>query len=166
MRIRETRREDLKRIEEIYVIAREFMAAHGNPNQWGPTGWPHMSVIEEDIELGRSFVCVDDDDNVIGTFCYIYGKDIELSYVDIENGSWHDDSPYGVIHRIASDGTVKGTGTFCIRWALSQCGHMRIDTHTDNVTMQRLLENLGFEARGIIYVKEDNYPRIAYEKYD
>ncbi len=33
----------------------------------------------------------------------------------------------------------------------------------DNVVMQKLLEKLGFEKRGIIYVIEDNYPRIAYE---
>lgn len=75
-----------------------------------------------------------------------------------------DPSPYGVIHRLAGDGSVKGTGAFCIQWALDRCGHMRIDTHPDNRTMQGLLEKLGFERRGIIHVTEDEYPRYAYEK--
>ena len=30
--------------------------------------------------------------------------------------------------------------------------------------MQRLLEKLGFQRRGTIFVREDNDPRIAYEK--
>ena len=41
---------------------------------------------------------------------------------------------------------------------------MRIDTHTDNKVMQKLLTKLGFQRCGIIYVIEDNYPRYAYEK--
>ena len=77
---------------------------------------------------------------------------------------WADDSSYGVVHRLASDGSVKGTGAFCLDWAFSQCGHMRVDTHGDNTVMQNLLTKLGFERRGTIYVVEDPYPRFAYEK--
>ena len=29
----------------------------------------------------------------------------------------HNDIPYGVVHRIADDGSVKGIGSFCINWA-------------------------------------------------
>ena len=32
--IRIAKEKDLKRIEEIYVYARKFMAEHGNPTQW------------------------------------------------------------------------------------------------------------------------------------
>ncbi len=71
---------------------------------------------------------------------------------------------YGVVHRVASDGSRKGIGAFCLNWAYEQCGHLRIDTHPDNKTMQQLLSKLGFEKRGIIYVEEDEYPRYAYEK--
>ena len=49
-------------------------------------------------------------------------------------------------------------------WAFEQCGHLRMDTHTDNVIMQKLLTKLGFTRCGIIYVVEDDYPRYAYEK--
>lgn len=40
MEIRNSTEQDFKRIMEIYVIAREYMKSHGNPNQWGPTKWP------------------------------------------------------------------------------------------------------------------------------
>ena len=93
-----------------------------------------------------------------------YGKDIEPHYLDIEEGAWRDESPYGVVHRIAADGSEKGVGTFCIQWAYEQCGHLRIDTHGDNTVMQNLLKKLGFVHCGTIYVEEDNDPRLAFEK--
>ena len=69
---------------------------------------------------------------MIGTFYFIQGKDIEPTYRNITEGEWLDDSPYGVVHRIASDGSQKGVGSFCVNCAYEQCGHIRIDTHGDN----------------------------------
>ena len=37
MLIRHATEEDFLRMMEIYAYARQFMADHGNPNQWGPT---------------------------------------------------------------------------------------------------------------------------------
>ena len=164
MKIRKSTEQDFERIMEIYVFARKFMAEHGNPNQWGPRNWPPANLIHNDIKSGNSYVCVNDNGKVIGTFFFIYGKDIDPTYRNITNGAWLNDSPYGVIHRIASDGSEKGIGTFCINWVLSQYSHIRIDTHNDNVVMQNLLKKLGFSKTGIIYVEEDNSPRIAFEK--
>ena len=164
MRIRHAEEKDIPRMMEIYRYAREFMAAHGNPNQWGPTNWPPEELIRRDIREGHSYVCENDEGKVTGTFFYICGENIEPTYRDITDGAWRDDSPYGVVHRIASDGSEKGIGAFCLDWAFSQCGHLRIDTHGDNVVMQRLLTKLGFVPCGTIYVEEDNYPRIAFEK--
>ncbi|MBQ8932739.1 MAG: GNAT family N-acetyltransferase [Lachnospiraceae bacterium] len=164
MRIRHSAEQDLDRMMEIYSGARKFMAEHGNPHQWGPTNWPPEELIRNDIKSGNSYVCLNDAGNVIGTFYFIQGKDIEPTYRDISEGAWLDDSPYGVVHRIASDGSERGIGTFCINWAFEQCGHLRIDTHGDNHTMQELLRNLGFIHCGTIHVEEDNYPRLAFEK--
>ena len=184
---------DLPRIMEIYACARRFMAENGNPRQWGPTNWPPESLIRSDIEAGNLYVCVKDEGDVkadtveagqasaydsqvsvcrgevsahrrvVAAFFYIVGADIEPCYAGIEDGAWIDPSPYGVVHRIASDGSVKGAGSFCIRWAYEQCGHLRIDTHPDNRVMQGLLAKLGFRRCGIIHVVEDNDPRYAYE---
>ena len=163
MIIRKATAADLPRIMEIYAQAREYMAAHGNPNQWGPTSWPPEELILEDISAGKSYVC-EHEAGVVGVFYYDHGKDIEPTYRVIEGGKWLSDEPYGVIHRIASDGTVKGVGTFCFNWASEQCPHLRADTHPDNTIMQNLLIRMGFEKRGIIHVIEDDYPRYAYEK--
>lgn len=164
MRIRKSTEQDFDRMMEIYDYARGYMAKTGNPNQWGPTNWPPEELIHSDIREGNSYVCENDEGKVIGTFYFIQGEDIEPTYRDITDGTWRDDSAYGVIHRVAADGSEKGIGAFCINWAFDQCGHMRIDTHGDNVVMQNLLIKLGFIQCGTIYVVEDNYPRLAFEK--
>lgn len=163
MYIRPSTENDFDRIMEIYAYARCFMAKHGNPSQWGPTGWPPEELIHSDIASGNSYVCISDE-RIVGTFFFCQGDDIEPAYQVIENGAWLDESPYGVIHRIAGDGSVKGIGAFCIRWALDRCSHLRMDTHGDNYVMQNLLSKNGFIHCGTIYVPEDHYPRLAYEK--
>jgi len=163
MRIRRATEADLGRIMQVYAIARTFMAEHGNPNQWGPTSWPPEELVRRDIAQGKSHVC-EHDGRIVGVFFYDFGLDIEPTYASIENGTWLDAGPYGVVHRVASDGSVKGVGSTCLNWAFDQCGHLRIDTHGDNTVMQRLLEKLGFTHCGTIFVEEDDYPRLAFEK--
>ena len=112
MKIRKTAEQDIPRIMEIYSYAREFMTKHGNPNQWAVRNWPPEKLIRTDISRGKSYVCTDDDGSVIGTFFFDYGKDIEPTYRVITDGAWTDDSAYGVVHRIAGDGSQKGIGGF------------------------------------------------------
>ena len=162
MEIRKATEADVRRMMEIFAHARRFMAEHGNPNQWGPRNWPPESLIRQDIAEGHSYVCVDEG-RIVGTFFFIFGKDVEPTYAVITGGTWHDDSPYGVIHRIASDGTKKGVAECCIRWALRQCPHLRVDTHEDNKVVQNLLKKLGFVHCGTIYLEGDHAPRLAYE---
>lgn len=164
LKIRHSQESDVSRMMEIYAYARQFMADHGNPNQWGPTHWPPEALIRQDIQNGTSYVCVDEEDQVHGTFFFTQGVDVEPTYLEIVDGEWKDPSPYGVVHRIAADGQVKGTGGFCLDWAFEQCGHLRIDTHSDNVVMQNLLTKKGFTHCGTIFVYEDRNPRMAYEK--
>ena len=163
MKIRKSTEADTERIMEIYSYARMQMAKNGNPNQWGPTNWPPVELICRDIRAGNSYVCENDAGEVAGTFYFTSGKDIEPTYRTISDGTWLDESPYGVVHRIAADGSEKGIGTFCLNWAFDQCGHLRVDTHGDNKVMQNLLTKLGFVHCGTIYVEEDDYPRLAYE---
>ena len=123
-----------------------------------------MDLIRRDIQEGNSYVCLNDADTVVGTFYCRYGKDAEPSYRKITEGHWLDESPYAVIHRIASDGSEPGIGKFCIEYAYRNWGHLRIDTHGDNTVMQRLLAKDGFVHCGTIYVPQDTDPRLAYEK--
>lgn len=163
MNIRRTAETDIPSVMKLYDYARRFMAEHGNPNQWGPTSWPPETLIRRDIAEGSSYVCIHEG-RIVGTFFFRCGKDIEPTYREIGDGAWLDESPYGVIHRLAGDGSVKGIGACCIEWALERCGHLRADTHGDNYVMQKLLKKMGFVHCGTIYVEEDEYPRLAFEK--
>ncbi|MBP3816427.1 MAG: GNAT family N-acetyltransferase [Firmicutes bacterium] len=187
MKIRKSSLKDLDMIMEIYEIARNFMSETGNPNQWGPNKWPPVDLVINDIKEEKSYlVCSNSDDSddsnddkgnkkldlskdnkgeiILGVFYFDYGKDIDPCYLNIEEGEWMDDSPYGVLHRIASAQIKKGILEFVIDWCFQRCNHIRIDTHEENAIMQKCLEKLGFSKRGTIYVKQDNYPRIAFEK--
>lgn len=159
MQIRKTKPEDLAKVMEIYAGAREFMARTGNPTQWGD-GYPREELIRDDIRKGISYVA-EYDGEIETVFVYFEGDDPTYHY--IENGAWKNDALYGVIHRIASAGKVKGSGSHCLQWGFSQCGNLRIDTHDDNVVMQHVLEKNGFERCGRIYT-ENGSPRIAYQK--
>ena len=163
MHIRHSHEADLTRIMDIYARARAFMASTGNPRQWGPNQWPPEELIRADIACGKSYVC-EHEGRVIGVFYYDYGERVEPSYDHIDDGAWLGEETYGVVHRIASDGSVRGTGTFCLEWAYGQHGHLRIDTHADNLPMQNLLRKLGFVHCGTIYVHEDHDPRLAFEQ--
>lgn len=163
MEIRKANISDFENILKIYDIARQHMVKSGNPNQWAKNNWPPEDLVKKDIEDGKSYVCINDG-NIVAVFYYDFGYKIEPPYNVIENGAWIGNDNYGVVHRIATDGTVKGVGSFCINYAYNQCKHLRIDTHEDNIPMQKLLEKNDFVKCGIIYVGENKSPRIAFEK--
>ena len=164
MKIRKSRSEDLERMLRLYADARVFMAEHGNPTQWA-NGYPEPEMLQEDIRAGVSYVCEDDQGRVVGTFVFFVGED--ESYKVIEQGDWKDHRvPYGVVHRITSqrgEGAPRGVGSFCLQWCFEQCGNVRIDTHRDNLPMQRALAKNGFERCGIVYVRGGE-ERIAFQK--
>ena len=163
MEIRKSVPEDLEEIMRIYAYARAFMASTGNPRQWGATNWPPKALIRQDIAREKSYVCVEGE-RILAVFFFDYGRQIDPCYAVIEDGAWLEDSPYGVVHRLAAAEGTRGVGSFCLNWAFAQSGHLRVDTHGDNVVMQNLLKKLGFRYCGMIYVEEDNDPRYAYER--
>ena len=158
MEIRKATKEDLPVILALYECARTFMAQNGNASQWGTTN-PPRSLIESDIAAGKSYVCIAEG-KIAAVFYFAVER--EPTYAVI-SGAWLDDAPYGVVHRLASDGVTKGAGTFCLQWALEQCGNLRIDTHRDNRPMQGLLAKLGFSRCGTITIA-DGTERIAFQK--
>lgn len=150
---------DLPRIEEIYAYARAFMAKTGNPNQWGKTNPPHEWLVE-DIRKELLHV-IEDEKGIHGVFYFYIGDD--PTYGKIEDGAWHYDEPYGTIHRIASDGSG-GILRTAVEFCSQMIDHVRIDTHHDNVIMQRAVAKLGFKRSGIIHLANGS-PRIAYELF-
>lgn len=182
LKIRAAHMEDLDDIMAVYRCAKAYMDANGNPNQW-TCGYPARDLIEGDIKKGHCYVCIARPaagseakatarstagseaapapaETICGVFAFILGTD--QTYLYIEDGKWLNDAPYGTIHRIASDGSVKGVFSCCIDFCKSQSQEIRIDTHEDNKTMQHLIEKNGFSRCGIIYTR-DHSPRIAYQ---
>ncbi len=155
--IRKAVLDDLPRILEIYAHVREFMAQTGNPDQWNTT-YPPREMLEADIPGGNLYVA--EENGIHGVFAYFTEPDPTYAY--IEDGAWLDHSPYGTIHRVASDGSG-GVFSAVLAFAAARNPHVRIDTHHDNKVMQHVLEKHGFRKCGIIYL-EDGDPRIAYEK--
>jgi len=158
MRIRNAEQSDMEAIMAIYEEGRSFMRATGNANQW-VNGYPSRALIEGDIANGNCYVVESDDGAAHGVFAFIIGAD--PTYTIIEDGAWLNDEPYGTIHRIASDGVLRGVLAEAVAFALERTRNLRIDTHEDNGPMQGALAKAGFTRCGIIYC-EDGTPRIAF----
>lgn len=155
---------DLPRILEIYEYARGFMRKNGNSTQWAG-GYPKIEMLRDDIAHGNLYVFTEGSasnnaEKIHGVFAFIIGED--ATYKRIDNGAWLSDTTYGTIHRIASDGEVRGVFAKSVEFCKTCCPHLRIDTHADNLPMQHLIEKCGFSKCGIIYTY-DGSPRLAYE---
>lgn len=143
----------------IYREAKKYMREAGNPTQWDEDGYPAEKDILEDIALGSSYV-VEDAGEVVGVLHFHIGR--EPDYDKIYDGEWQGEAPYGVIHRIAVKYHGRGIADFCFAEAKMLAGSVRIDTHRDNIPMQKSLARNGFARRGIIHLKNGE-ERIAFE---
>ena len=148
----------IPQIMSVYANARQFMAQNGNPDQWG-RAYPGEAMIRQDILNEKCYVnsC---GDRIRAVFYFAVETDPTYGYIE---GSWLNDEPYGVIHRIAVGESGKGVAAECFAFASERCANIRIDTHEKNIPMQRCLAKNGFTRCGIIYL-ENGDPRIAYQK--
>jgi hypothetical protein len=160
MQIRRSRLTELDAIMRLYSIAKQFMNETGNPNQW-IDGYPGEKVISSDILSGNSYVCTDNEGEIIGVFYFAIEND--PTYTQIYDGAWLNDKSYGVIHRLASAGKTKGIANQCLTWCYDQCQSMRADTHAENKVMQHLLLKNGYTQCGTIIVKNGS-KRLAFQK--
>lgn len=166
MEIRRAEKEDLPLLMAIYAAARAFMRSRGNTVQW-VGGYPSNQTVLAGIESGDQYVCLAGAEEgfaggrIVATFWFAVAP--EPTYACIDGGRWLDEAPYGVVHRLASDGSVKGVGEFCLDWCMERCGNIRVDTHADNAVMQSLLLRRGYTRCGVITIG-DGTPRDAYQK--
>lgn len=154
MNIRLANTSDTNRIFEIYEYARAYMKAHGNPYQWGDDR-PEKSVTKDDIKNQRCYV-MEDEGHIFACFVFTIG------FEKVYEAKFPSKVEYGVIHRVASDGSKSGIVERIVDFAKDKVNLLRIDTHEDNKTMQRAIERQNFKRIGIIYL-EDKSPRILYE---
>ena len=159
MTVRKTQPADVEQAAAIYDSARAFMRMTGNMEQWS-TGHPNADEIWMDIKNGTGYV-VEDEGEIVGVFFFRRGED--PTYKIMYEGSWKSTEEYAVIHRVAVKYNGRGIVNRIYEFCYSQFPHLRIDTHRDNIPMQRSLEKNGFSYCGIIHL-ENGDERMAYEK--
>lgn len=150
---------DLEDILRTIKKAREIMLSIGNTTQW-PSDYPNINDVKSDIQNEKQYICLEND-VVVASFSFQEGPD--PTYLNIINGAWLNDSPYYVIHRLASDGSVKGLGRKIFEWCSTQCNNIRVDTHEDNDIMLHLFKVLGFTYCGKITVYNGT-ERLAFQR--
>ena len=160
MIIRPITKLEIAEANEIYEKAREFMRETGNPHQWN-SAYPGISDIKEGMEKDASYVCCDGDE-VVATFYFETNAD-DPTYRTVYGGEWKNADPYAVIHRIAVKYQGRGIVGFCYDECFKLFPNLKIDTHRDNLPMQKSLAHAGFEYCGIIHL-ENGDERLAYQK--
>ncbi len=150
---------DIPAIVGIFDRARAYMRSKGNLSQW-TGGYPSAATALADMEAGNCYVGLDSAGAVRFVFTLIFGDD--PTYGVVYGGSWTDSSPYATLHRVASDGSVRGMLRRCVDFALQTIPHLRIDTHRDNRPMLKAIADCRFTRCGVILLA-DGSPREAFE---
>ncbi len=165
--LRPTQECDLPDVMRIIADAQADFRVRGI-DQW-QNGYPNEQSIRNDIARGESYV-VTRGEQVVATAMITFAPD--PNYAAIYDGEWLLATPksYATIHRIAVDLSERGRGI--AEWIVRQTERMcrkrgadslRIDTHRDNRSMQRVAEKNGMTLCGTIYLA-DGAERLAYEK--
>ena len=168
MIFRNTQEADRSQVVSLWQQAQAYFRENGI-DQW-QDGYPNAETLEADMTSGESYVLVDEATEEVLATCFISFAG-ESDYDVIYDGSWQHPEPYGVVHRVAVTPARKGQGLAgqLIEHAAAMCreqdiASMRMDTHEDNRSMQRMLVKNGFVYRGIIYLGRDGAKRVAFEK--
>ncbi len=150
--------DDILVLENIIDEAKTYMKEN-NIDQW-QDGYPNADTLKNDIAKNQLYA-LKDEGKIIGLFAMI---DYEKTYEYIEDGKWGNNDKYLAIHRVAIKKEHKGKGYVkeIFDYAKRKCEHLRIDTHKDNLSMQRAIVKNGFIYCGIIYL-ESGAKRLAYE---
>lgn len=161
-------REDLKRLTELANQAIAGFRERGI-DQW-QKGAPNEQELAAGIEHQNIHV-IEEDGEVIAMITVVHGPD--ESYEKL-NGTWPNSEPYCAFHRVCVDEARKGQGIAGRLFAYSEefgrslgYKNVRIDTHPDNLSMQRALAKNGFVQCGTLILldgAEAGAMRLGYHK--
>lgn len=152
-------------IDDIISIidqAKTYLKSN-NINQW-QDGYPNKETFINDINNDCLYL-VKEDNTVLSVFAL---TNYDGNYDVIYDGKWHSDKAYVAVHRIAIDDKFKGRGVakYIFDYVKDNYSYIRVDTHKDNLSMQKCLLKNGFKYCGIIYLSRDNSSRLAYDFID
>lgn len=162
MKLRLTTTNDVTAVMSIINEAKAYFKEQGI-NQW-QDGYPNEISIINDISHREAYV-LEDNGDVVATAMISSAPEPTYNYIE---GKWLQCDKYLVIHRIAikNDQKGKGLAKIILDEAIKlypKMASVRMDTHDDNLSMQRFLTKYGFTYCGTIYL-ETKDSRRAYEK--
>ena len=160
---------DQQEITEIYEDAKKLFSDLGY-YQWKGEYPNYRNFL---FDLNNNKILVLEINNHIASILTLVSE-IDKNYLEID-GKWLNDEEYVSIHRNATSHNFYHQGyattlfTEAEKYVLEMGrNNIRIDTHEDNIYMQRMLEKLGYKKCGIIKLLGrddlDNPYRIAYQK--
>lgn len=162
MKFRLTTKEDITQVMTIINQAIQYFKEN-NINQW-QDGYPNKDTILQDIKNNEAYV-LEENGNIVATCMITINGEPTYNQID---GAWLSDTDYICVHRIALNNKYKGQGVASIvlenAIKLYPNYHdIRLDTHHDNLSMQRFLTKNGFAYCGIITLMSGD-KRKAYQK--
>ena len=161
-------KDDMQRIMKITNDAKYLLKQNGSL-QW-QQGYPNEDTFIDDIN-NKSLYGIYENNNLMAYGAYILGKDI--NYVEID-GKW--DIPANekdlAIHRVAVDCNCHGKkyGIKILKYGIIYakklgCLTVKVDTHKNNIPMQKCINKSGFVYKGIVKIIRDKLDNLrnAYE---
>ena len=140
-----------------------------NINQW-QKGEPSTQGLTEAIKKNVVHV-LEENGEVLGMITVVSGPVADYAVID---GAWLNDAPYAAFHRVCVSEAHKGRGLAANLFSYSEAlakekgiNNIRIDTHPDNLSMQKALAKNGYTFCGKITLctgSEAGDPRFAYQK--
>ncbi len=140
-----------------------------NIDQW-QKGEPNEAGLTKGIKNGVVHV-LEEGGDVLGMITVVSGPETDYAVID---GAWLNDEPYFAFHRVCVSEAHKGKGLAAGLFANSEIfakekgvRNIRIDTHPDNLSMQKALAKNGYTFCGKITLctgSEAGDPRFAYQK--
>lgn len=163
--MRKAKFSDIDKIKNLVEDAKVALKADGI-DQW-QRGVPDMAQIARQISRNSAYVYEIDDE--ILAYCYL-SSDYEPTYASVMK-DLKGKNPY-TIHTFCVNKNTKGLGLaskfieeikeFSRENSIDS---LRIDTHEDNFKMRGLIDKMGFDYKGVIYVRDNDITakRLAYE---
>ncbi|MEI6580442.1 MAG: GNAT family N-acetyltransferase [Eubacteriales bacterium] len=165
MELRKSAADDINAIMKIIEQAQANFKKAGI-DQW-QDGYPNRETVLKDIDNEESYVLIKNGE-IAATGVVSFQK--EEAYTQIYEGQWLSGGGYDVIHRVAVAQKYQGRQLSSAFMELAErlCRErglrsVRADTHEQNLPMQTVLKNNGFQYCGIVYLKS-GAKRLAFEK--
>lgn len=155
--------DDLPAIREI-VQAAILRLGRAGVDQW-QSGYPNRALIEADVAQGVGYL-LEWQGVVVAYGAVLFTEEEEYRTIE---GEWLTaQEKYVVLHRLCVREEMLGQG-FASAFmqqvevlARDRVQSFRIDTHPDNLLMQRLLARRGFAPCGVVRIEQR--PFLAFEK--